>query len=92
MLVLFAATTIGAVLGIRFKVFVLIPAITLIGFLNCSFSIAHGNDFWSTFLNMSVTVLALQLGYIAGVFTRFGIGRVRAKRDAASFFVAVGRR
>jgi len=66
----------GAILGLRFKVFILVPVIfsglvvsTIAGF-------ARGADLWPMVLTMMVASAALQLGYLGGT--------------AALFFIASG--
>ncbi len=56
----------GAVLGLRFKVFVLIPVIIFGLVLSTIAGIARGADLWSLIAAMIVALTGLQLGYLGG--------------------------
>jgi hypothetical protein len=77
-----AAIIAGALLGQRFKVFVLIP-VTAIG-LATAFCIgmAHDNSLRSILLAMVLAISALQLGYLGGVVIRFFGAGVQARKDS----------
>ena len=62
MTVVFIGLTVGFLLGLRFKVFVLIPTILLAVIL-----IGVGGISWSNAGQMLLTSVALQMGYLAGV-------------------------
>jgi hypothetical protein len=56
----------GAVLGFRFKVFILVPAI-LVGFVtSAGAGVAVGDSFYSVAINMGLAAIGLQFGYVAG--------------------------
>ncbi len=57
---------IGAMLGLRFKVFVLLPATFLSVLAIVSAGIAHSESHSSTLLNASFVIAALQVGYLTG--------------------------
>jgi len=57
---------VGIVLGLRFKVFILVPTIGLALALVAVTSMAHGDDVWSLVATMVVVTSFLQLGYIGG--------------------------
>jgi hypothetical protein len=57
---------IGATLGLRFKVFVLLPATFLSLLVILSAGIAHGDSYWSVLLSATFVIAALQIGYLAG--------------------------
>ena len=59
-------TLIGAMLGLRFKVFVLLPANFLSVLAIVSAGIAHSESHWSTLVTASFVIAALQVGYLAG--------------------------
>ena len=59
-------TLIGAMLGLRFKVFVLLPATVLSVLAIVSAGIAHSESHWSTLVTASFVIAALQVGYLAG--------------------------
>ncbi len=67
MIVFLAIGTIaGILLGLRFKVFVLVPAILIATIV----IIASGHELKVTALTVFGTVVALQIGYIAGCVLR----------------------
>ncbi len=76
----------GAVLGLRFKVFVLLPAI-LSGLVVCvGVGIARAADFWPMVLTMIIDSAAFQLGYLSANALLFFIGAGRsllARSDGA---------
>jgi hypothetical protein len=61
---------IGAALGTRFKVFIVIPAIGLALLGTAGIGIAHGDPIGSVALTMLLIAATLQLGYLAGVVLR----------------------
>jgi hypothetical protein len=77
-----AVIIVGALLGQRFKVFVLVPA-SAIG-LAAAFCIgmAHGNSFRSILLGMVLAISALQMGYLGGVAMRFFGPGLQARKDS----------
>ncbi len=57
---------IGASLGLRFKVFVLLPATFLSVLVIVSAGIAHSYSYSSILLDAIFVLAALQIGYLAG--------------------------
>lgn len=68
---------VGAALGQRQTVFILIPAIacTLVVIAACS--MAAGLELWMTGLTLMLTVIGLQLGYLAGAAIQVVAARYR---------------
>ncbi len=58
---------IGALLGLRFKVTVLVPSIVMVTFSSAVIEAAPGANSWAIVGTMVVSVIALQLGYLIGV-------------------------
>jgi hypothetical protein len=56
----------GAVLGLRYNVLVLVPAVTLAMLLAVAVGVARAESFWSIVLMTIVFAAAVQLGYLAG--------------------------
>jgi hypothetical protein len=56
----------GAVLGLRYKVFILLPAATFVLVFVIGVGVAHGAGIWSIALDMMIAAMALQLGYAGG--------------------------
>jgi hypothetical protein len=57
---------IGAVLGLRFKVFVLLPATVLSSAAALSAGLAYSDSPWSILLTAALAMATLQMGYLAG--------------------------
>jgi hypothetical protein len=75
----------GAVLGLRYKVLILVPAIWLGVVLVVAVGIGHGDGAGSIALACAALATALQLGYLAGTFTRFTIAGARAARHRSGW-------
>ena len=67
----------GAVLGLRYKVFILLPAATFVLVFVIGVGVAYGAGIWSIALDMMIAAMALQLGYAAG--SAFAAARKRRK-------------
>ena len=83
---------IGALLGFRFKVFVLVPAIGLSLVVSCGIGSAHGNSLESIFLAAFSVVGALQVGYLAGIAIRFRVAKARAGKHPSGNIAVAQRR
>jgi hypothetical protein len=57
----------GAVLGLRYNVLVLVPAVTFAMVFAVIVGIARADSFWSIVLMTAVLGAAIQLGYLAGI-------------------------
>jgi hypothetical protein len=57
----------GAALGLRYKVFVLVPAVTLAMIFAAMAGIAHGDHLGSIILAMAILGATVQLGYLTGI-------------------------
>ena len=66
MLIAMTVMLIGAVLGLRFKVFVLLPATVLSLAASLCAGIAHSDSPWSILLTAALALATLQIGYLAG--------------------------
>jgi hypothetical protein len=69
------STLFGAILGTRFKVFVLFPAIFTSAALIAGAGVAHGGDVWSIALAVTVCITGLQIGFLAGIAIRVAAAR-----------------
>ena len=56
----------GAVLGLRYKVSILLPAATFVLVFVIVIAVARGASIWRIALDMVVATTALQLGYAGG--------------------------
>jgi hypothetical protein len=73
---------IGATLGLRFKVFVLLPATFLSTLVIVSSGIAHSDSYSSILLDAIFVIAALQIGYLAG---SAAVGFVTARSKLSSW-------
>lgn len=60
----------GLALGLRFKVFVLAPAVTLAMIFAITGGVAHGDHLGSIVLAMVILGTAVQFGYLTGIAIR----------------------
>ena len=68
---------VAAVLGLRYKVFILLPAVTFVLVFVIGVGVARGAGIWRIALDMMVATTALQLGYAGG--SAFAAARKRHK-------------
>jgi hypothetical protein len=68
---------VGGVLGLRYKVFTLLPAVTFVLVFVIGVGVARGAGIWRIALDMMVATTALQLGYAGG--SAFAAARERRK-------------
>ena len=61
------AVLIGMVLGQRFKVLILFPAILLVLLLAAAVAIVGTRPLWSVALNAAMVLIGLQVGYFLGI-------------------------
>jgi len=81
MMILAALT--GAVLGMRFRVLVLIPAIGLCIVLVAAFGAVRGMGLAHTATMVIASEAALQLSYLVGALLRFAIAGTRLSGSAS---------
>jgi hypothetical protein len=58
---------IGGILGFRYKIPVLFPAIILTAMGTGSIEIAQRQDAWSSALTIIAAMIAIQIGYLGGI-------------------------
>ena len=64
----------GIMLGLRYKVLILVPAVFVATIFAMTVAIARGDHFWSITLAMAIPGTAVQLGYLAGLVIRAAMG------------------
>jgi hypothetical protein len=70
-LIAISGALLGAVFGLRFRVLVLLPAI-LLGVLSVAvISATSGTPVSTMVINATAWTVAIQFGYLGGLFTRF---------------------
>jgi hypothetical protein len=79
---IFLATLAGASLGIRFKVFILIPTIGFILIIILAHGFARGTSVWGVLIAAIVASSCLQVGYIFSFSIRHSADSARSKRSA----------
>jgi hypothetical protein len=70
----------GMVLGQRFKVLILIPAIAASLIVAVAAGIARADDIWSIVMMAVLAATSLQIGYLGGTAIRVMIVATRASR------------
>jgi hypothetical protein len=81
----------GAVLGLRFKVLVLVPAIAISSAATIGAGIAQNNTAWPVLLGLALVISALQIGYFSGAFIQLLRVAARARNEAPGVVVAAQR-
>jgi hypothetical protein len=74
----------GAVLGQRFKVLVLIPGMAVVLPLVAAVGIVRADPYGKIAIAVMVSALSLQLGYLAGIALRHLLVLLRASQISAS--------
>jgi hypothetical protein len=64
----------GIALGLRYRVVILVPAVSLVVTFAVLVGVARGDHFWSIILAMVIVGTAVQLGYSIGIAIRAAIG------------------
>jgi hypothetical protein len=64
----------GIGLGLRYKVLILVPAVTLAMIFAMIVAIVRGDHFWSIILVIAIPGTAVQLGYLVGIAIRATVG------------------
>jgi hypothetical protein len=80
LMLMILSTLFGAVLGTRFKVWVLFPTIFVSAALLAVAAAAHGSGLWSATVSIVLCATGLQIGFLGGVATRFVVATARAPR------------
>jgi hypothetical protein len=71
---------VGILLGLRYKILILVPALMLAMILAIIVGVASADSFWSIVLATIAVVIAVQLGYLAGIMIRAVIAAFRSPR------------
>src|SRR5215467_4248629 len=58
---------VGIVLGLRYKILILVPAVLFAMILAIAVGVGRADSFWSIVLTTIALVIAVQLGYLAGL-------------------------
>jgi hypothetical protein len=66
----------GTALGLRYKVFVLVPAVTLAMIVAAVAGIAHGDHLGSIILAVAILGATVQFGYLTGIAIHAVAGQI----------------
>lgn len=80
MMIAILGCTVGAILGLRFNAFVLIPAVISVLFVAAVAGIAQGGNLSAIILGMGVGAVAVQAGYLVAAAMLFGYRHLRVRR------------
>ena len=67
---------VGAALGQRFRVLVLMPATAILLAFAVGIGVAHAYTVWSIILMVAVTTTSVQIGYVLGIGIRHAMAAV----------------
>jgi hypothetical protein len=81
---------VGAVLGLRFKVLVLVPVVCGALAVVVVNGIARGDGLWQLVLAMTVIAISLQLGYVLGIVVRFVMVAARPNHGRVTMPTSAG--
>ena len=73
---------VGAALGQRFKVMVLMPAIAIVLGLSIAIGVTHAQSDWSIVLTAAIAATCLQIGYFVGVGIRHVLETALSRRSS----------
>jgi len=87
-----AAALIGAILGLRFKVLILIPAFVMSSTAVLGIGVAHGTSPWSVLTTAIFVMIALQTGYVAGIVIHSIVTQASARKQQSGSIATIQRR
>lgn len=73
---------VGAALGQRFKVMVLMPAMAIVLVLAAGTGVTHAQTAWSIVLTTAIAATCLQIGYLIGIFIRHVVVAALSRRSS----------
>ena len=71
---------VGILLGLRYKILILVPAVLSAMTLPIMVGVVRADSFWSIVLTTVALVIAVQLGYLAGIVIHAAIAAIRPPR------------
>ncbi len=81
----------GTLLGLRFRAFILVPAVVIGSATVLSVGIAGSDSIWPTLLAAGLVITALQMGYLSGAVVHYSIAKARARKNSAATTAAAQR-
>ena len=82
MIISVVSLLVGAVLGQRFKVLVLMPATAIVLVLAAATGVTQGQTAWSIVLMAAAAATSMQIGYLIGIGIRHVLGAVWSSRSS----------
>ena len=82
-LIIFCAL-VGAIIGLRFQVYVLVPVIVAAILCAAVIAVAQGDHVWAIIFTALPSAVSLQVGYLCGSFARFILADLRGQRRTLS--------
>ena len=64
---------VGAVLALRFKIMILLPAIIVTAVLVIARGVFHGDNLWWAILMAALAAICLQIGYLVAAYIRVAV-------------------
>jgi hypothetical protein len=58
----------GMAIGLRFRIFMVAPAILVAGLSTAAIALAHDAHFWPVMTSVILSAIGLQIGYLCGSF------------------------
>ena len=86
------AALIGAILGLRYKVLILVPAFVIIAVAIFGTGMARSYSPSFILLTVFLAITALQMGYMAGALICSIVGKTRARKDLPSVIAVAQKR
>ena len=83
---------IGAILGLRYKVLILVPAFVLSSVAIFGTGMARSDNPSSILLTVFLAITALQMGYMAGALICSIVAKTRARKDLPSVIAVAQKR
>ena len=86
------AALIGAILGLRYKVLILVPAFIISSVAIFGTGMARSDNPLSILLTVFLATTALQMGYMAGALICSIVAKTRARKDLSSVIAVAQKR
>jgi hypothetical protein len=86
-----ATILIGTLLGLRFKVLILVPAIAICLPVTFAIGLAHNDSIWFVLFATVLAAITLQVGYLTGATIRFVITAMGVRKGLFGTIVVAQR-
>lgn len=75
---------VGAIVGLRFQVYILVPVIAMAIFCVAVIAVARDDHVWAIILTVLSSVVSLEVGYLCGSFARFILAELHKRHHTSS--------